>query len=453
MSRALVDVLATKIPLRVIQSVRGASSSKADARAQMASKVWGERLDEARCAAAAIKDHVLDNLAELLVHFERAAVSSGMKVHWAADAERARQIVVELVREIAPFGSMVAKAKSMATEEIHLNAALEAAGFAPIETDLGEFVVQLEGETPSHIVMPIMHKNRHDVAAIFGKHRLGSYTEDPAELTVQARRHLRKVFRSAKVGISGVNFAVAETGRLVLVENEGNNRFCTTAVERHIAVMGIEKLVPSEEHLSLFLRLLALSATGQQISTYTHFISGPRADGEPDGPRDVHVVLLDNGRTQALRSRYRSILRCIRCGACQNVCPVYRAASGHPYGHVYSGPIGAILAPALEGIDVMGHLANSSTLCGACEEACPVSIPIPDMLLQMRRERVASGSLSSEFSLFSAAAQSPSAWQGALRAIGLADRVPVDLVRSWCEHHMFPRTQGRAFRRWWNERS
>lgn len=453
MKDSRVDKYASKVPLRVIQSVREAASTKTAARQNMARQIWGENLNTARMAAAEIKDYALGNLGHLLRQFEESASAAGMVVHWAADAARARKIIVDLVSDCSHAGGVVAKAKSMATEEIHLNAALESAGFVPVETDLGEFVVQLEGQTPSHIVMPIMHMNRHDVSAALQKHGLGEPTEDPQELTGIARRHLRHVFRSAKVGVSGVNFAVAETGRLVLVENEGNNRFCTTAVERHIAVMGIEKIVPSEDDLSFFLRLLAPSATGQQISTYTHFISGPRGETEFDGPRDIHIVLLDNGRTEAIASKYRPILRCIRCGACQNVCPVYRAASGHAYGHVYSGPIGAILAPILEGVDRIGDLANASTLCGACEDACPVAIPIPDLLVEMRRERCSTSCEGPNLALFGLAARSKSRWSNALRLAQFAGHAPVGIVRSWCEHHEFPAAKGRSFRRWWNERS
>lgn len=451
MKGSRVERFAGGVPLRVIQSVREAASNKTAARKNMTSLIWGAGLDEARDAAAAIKDYVLDNLADLLRQFEQSALRSGMHVHWAADAQKACDIVIDLVRTVTPTGSVVAKAKSMATEEIHLNSALQSAGYLPIETDLGEFVVQLEGQTPSHIVMPIMHMDRQDVSASFDRHGLGPKSDEPAELTAQARAHLRNVFKSAKVGISGVNFAVAETGRLILVENEGNNRFCTTAVERHIAVMGIEKLVPCERDIPLFLRLLAPSATGQQISTYTHFISGPRAKNETDGPREVHIILLDNGRTQAVASRYRTILRCIRCGACQNVCPVYRASSGHAYGHVYSGPIGAILAPTLEGIHQLGDLANASTLCGACEAVCPVAIPIPELLLEMRREKASQGN--SSLAMFAAAANSRKRWLGVLKVMPVADLLPAPLVRAWRKQHRFPPVQGRSFRRWWHERS
>ncbi|MBX7135965.1 MAG: lactate utilization protein [Fimbriimonadaceae bacterium] len=349
---------------------------------------------------------------------------------------------------------MIAKAKSMATEEIHLNPALEAAGFLPVETDLGEYVVQIDGDRPSHIVTPIIHKNRFEVARSFEREGLGPYTEDPAELTLQARAALREKFREAVVGISGVNFGIAETGRLVLVENEGNNRFSTTAPKVHIALMGIEKILPKEADLPLFLKLLAGSATGQRFATYIHLITGPRQPDETDGPEEVHLVLLDNGRSKILESKYREVLRCIRCGACLNVCPVYRQAGGHAYRHVYSGPIGAVLAPLLEGLDATGDLAKASSLCGACEEVCPVKIPLPDMLLELRDEGIQSGAIKEAipWNRFAQGASSPLLWRAGLFLLPMAGKLAPGALTDWTEMREPPQRVGRSFRKWWDER-
>ncbi|MCO5297759.1 MAG: LUD domain-containing protein [Fimbriimonadaceae bacterium] len=402
--------------------------------------------EAARTRAAEIKQGVLDHLPDLLEQLEAACIASGIRVHHAQDAAEARRLVIEICRAASPAGGVVAKAKSMATEEIGLNAALEEAGFEPVETDLGEFVVQIDHDHPSHIVAPIIHKTKEDVARSFAREGLGEYTEDPEALTKQARAHLRGKFRSAAIGVSGVNFAIAETGRLALVENEGNNRLSTTAPDVHIAVMGIEKILPTEEDLALFLPLLAASATGQSITTYVHFVSGPKRGDEPDGPREVHLVLLDNGRSKVLAGPYQRILLCIRCGACLNVCPVYRQVSGHAYGHVYPGPLGAVLVPAMEGVEQFGHLAKASSLCGACEEVCPVKIPIPEMLLRLRAE-----SKGDSWAAFAAGATHPSLWRSGLRLLPMAPKVGP--LKAWSEFREPPRREGREFRKWWHSRS
>jgi len=340
----------------------------------------------------------------------------------------------------------------MATEEIHLNHHLEEAGFEPVETDLGEFVVQIDDDTPSHIVTPIIHKDRKEIARSFEREGLGPYTEVPEELVMQARERLRANFQEAKVGISGVNFAVASTGRIVLVENEGNNRLSTTAPDVHIALMGIEKMIPTEGDLPLFLKLLASSATGQHLTTYVHLITGPRQTDDVDGPREVHLVLLDNGRSKVLEGQYRDVLRCIRCGACLNVCPVYRQASGHAYGHVYPGPIGAVLAPALEGVERFGHLAKASTLCGACEEVCPVKIPLPEMLLKLRDESKRVGAVQdpAPWGVYAAGAIHPTVWRIGLKMLPIASKLlPHPMKAGWLEFKELPERQGRDFRTWW----
>jgi L-lactate dehydrogenase complex protein LldF len=448
-----VERFSRDLPPEKRAAVRAASSAKTQARRQALASFF-EDAEDARAQAAEIKSYVLDNLRELLLELEEACTRNGIQVHWAFDASAACQIVSDICQVASLEGGVVVKGKSMATEEIHLNAALADAGFEVVETDLGEYVVQIDGDTPSHIVTPIIHKNRQEIARSFVREGLGPYTEDPAELTGQARTRLRTVFQQASVGISGVNFAVAESGRLVIVENEGNNRLTTTAPRVHVAVMGIEKVIPNDSHLPILLRLLAASATGQQITTYTHIIQGPRREGELDGPDEVHLVLLDNGRSRVLQGPYRDILRCIRCGACLNVCPVYRQVSGHGYRHVYPGPLGAVLAPALEGVENMGDLAKASSLCGACEEVCPVKIPIPDLLLRLREEADRNGvDRTIPWKWFGMAAANAARWRTGLRLLPIVSSVPLPLSNPWREQREQPSRIGRDFRRWWNDRS
>lgn len=450
-----VESFARTVPLDQVSSVRRATARLTSIRKASLEAAFGAESEAARSRAAEIKDYVLANLRELLEQLEQRCAARGIQVHWCRDAESARQTVVGILAEKLPRGSVIAKAKSMATEEIHLNSALESAGFVPVETDLGEFILQADGDTPSHIVAPIIHKDRRGVARSFEREGLGPYTEEPNELAMQAREHLRGRFRAAGAGISGVNFAIAETGRLVLVENEGNNRLSTTAPDLHIAVMGIEKVLPREADLPLFLKLLSASATGQLATVYTHLISGPRRDDESDGPREVHLILLDNGRTRALAGPYRRILRCIRCGACQNACPVFRQGTGHAYGHVYSGPIGAVLAPALEGVQAFGDLPKASSLCGSCEEVCPVKIPIPEMLLRLRaesRERGVAGD-GIPWPRYADAAVRPWLWRAGLATLSVAGALPFGPVSAWTRHREAPQRGGREFRRWWRERT
>ncbi len=448
-----VEENARKVSPEATASVRSATAAVTLAR-QNALPAYFKDVDRATAHAAAIKDYVLDNLGSLLEQLEGNCQANGIQVHWAQHAASANKIIGDICARSAP-GGIVVKAKSMATEEIHLNHSLEAAGFEVVETDLGEYVVQIDHDRPSHIVAPIIHKNRREIAKSFEREGLGPYTEVPEELAMQARARLREKFQSAEIGISGVNFAVAESGRLVLLENEGNNRLSTTAPQVHIAVMGIEKVLPREGDLPLFLRLLAGSATGQKLGSYVHFISGPRRPDEIDGPRDVHLVLLDNGRTQVMAGKYKEILRCIRCGACQNVCPVYREASGHAYGHVYAGPIGAVLAPALEGVEKLGDLAKASTLCGACQEACPVQIPIPRMLLELRDDAYRAGVIHEgiPWGAFAFAASSSWRWRAGLKMLPVASTAPNPLKKGWTDSRAMPSRVGRSFRRWWNERS
>ena len=342
-----------------------------------------------RRAGAAIKDHTLRNLGHYLAQFEERAQRAGASVHWARDAREANEIVTRLVR--ATGAREVVKVKSMTTQEIGLNAALAAAGISALETDLAEFIVQLAGEEPSHILVPAIHKNRAQIRQLFvdalglGPDELSD--EAPA-LAAAARRYLRQRFLGATVAVSGANFAIAETGSLGIVESEGNGRMCTTLPDTLISVVGIEKLVPTWRDLEVFLQLLPRSATAERMNPYTTFFTGVRPG---DGPKALHVVLLDAGRSATLADDVgRETLRCIRCSACLNVCPVYERVGGHAYGSVYPGPIGAILNPQLRSVPADEELPYASTLCGACYDVCPVAIDIPAILVELRRRAVRS---------------------------------------------------------------
>ncbi len=331
-----------------------------------------------------VKRHTIENLDYYLAQFTESVERNGGQVHWAFTATEACRIVVDIVQRSA--AREVVKAKSMVGEEVELNHALEAAGIRAMETDLGEFIIQLAGERPAHIVAPAIHKTREDVSELFTEHLKAERTAVPEQLTAIARRALREMFQKAGVGVTGANFAVAETGTVVTVENEGNIRMCTTVPRVHIVLVGIEKLVPRLADLGIFLRLLGRSATGQKLTSYTSLLTGPRRRGE-DGPEEMHVVMIDNGRTKSLADpKMREMLYCIRCGACLNACPVYRKIGGHAYGWVYSGPIGALVTPELVGIGQARELPFASSLCGACREVCPVRINFPDLLLHLRSE-------------------------------------------------------------------
>ncbi len=337
--------------------------------------------------ARAIKDETLAHLDRYLEQFADNAERAGAQIHWAHDAHHACQIVLDLIRD--RNATQVVKSKSMATEEIHLNAALEAEGLAPVETDLGEWIIQLAQETPSHIVVPAIHKSKKQIADLFVE-KLGiAPTDDVLALTRAARRILRDRFAHADVGISGVNFGVAETGTILILENEGNVRLTTSLPKTHIALMGIEKIIPCFGDLDVFLKLLPRSGTGQRLTAYQSLITGRKRQAEDEGPEEVHIVLMDNGRSRMLSHPVtRQSLACIRCGACLNACPVYQQIGGHAYGSVYPGPIGAVITPQLIGIGKATQLPYASSLCGACREVCPVKIDIPQLLLHLRAEIV-----------------------------------------------------------------
>jgi L-lactate dehydrogenase complex protein LldF len=337
-----------------------------------------------RDRARAIRAHTLSRLDQYLAQFVDAVEAHGGHVHFAPDAESATRIVRDLAR--AHNVKTVVKSKSMVTEEIHLNKALALDGLQVIESDLGEYIIQLVDEPPSHIIAPVIHRTKAQIGDILHEHIGMPPTDDVTDMTAAVRQKLRQVFLNADMGISGVNFGVAETGTICTVTNEGNGRMTTTLPRIHVALMGLERLVPSLNDLSVMLQVLARSATGQKLSVYTNLITGPRRPGEYDGPDEVHIVLLDNGRIKALGSEMAEILYCIRCGACLNACPVYREIGGHAYGSVYPGPIGSVLTPTLGGIGPWNDLPHASTLCGACREICPVRIDIPRLLLELRHE-------------------------------------------------------------------
>ena len=338
-----------------------------------------------RRVGESIRRHALSRLPDLLEQLEAKLVERGVQVHWAATPEDANGIFLAIARAHGAAGMI--KGKSMVSEEIELNHRMAEQGVDCLESDMGEYIVQLAGERPSHIIMPAIHKTKQQIAELFAREIPDTpYTEDVDALIAIGRRVLRHQFRDATIGVSGVNFMVAETGTLVLVENEGNGRMCTTVPEVHIAITGIEKVVARFEHVLPLLALLPRSATGQAITTYVNAISGPRRAGEFDGPKQVHLVLLDNGRSQAFRDAdFRPTLQCIRCGACMNHCPVYARVGGLAYGTTYPGPIGAIVSPHLLGLEPTQDLPTASSLCGACAEVCPVGIPIRDLLVQLRR--------------------------------------------------------------------
>jgi L-lactate dehydrogenase complex protein LldF len=343
-----------------------------------------------RAAARAIKDHTLAHLDEYLECFETQVVAGGGTVHWAASAAAARRIVIDLCRQSG--ARRVTKGKTMVGEEIAINRALAEAGFEPVETDLGEYIVQLAGELPSHIIAPAIHKTRADIADLFRAHHGRQRELDSARAIVdEARDVMRERFLSADVGITGANFLVADSGSVVLVTNEGNGDLTATLPQRHIVLAGIEKVVPTLEDAGILLRLLARSATGQAFTAYTTVFTGPRRADDRDGPAAFDVVLVDNGRSAMLGSEYREMLRCIRCGACLNHCPVYGAVCGHAYGWVYPGPMGSVLTPLMLGLREAGDLPNASTLCGRCEAVCPVSIPLPTLLRRLRGRQHAEG--------------------------------------------------------------
>ncbi len=339
-----------------------------------------------RQAAREIKEHTLHHLDYYLERYEQAVTAAGGQVHWASTTEEAREIILKICRDAG--AKRVTKGKSMVGEEMGVNEALEQAGFEPVETDLGEYIIQLAKEPPSHIIAPAVHKTKDQITELFHAHHqkygLKDRVTEVAAIVNEARTVLRDKFLSADVGITGANFLIAETGSSIIVTNEGNGDLTNTLPRTHIVTAGIEKVLPTLEDVSTILRLLARSATGQEASVYTTFSTGPKRSDDLDGPGEYHVVLLDNGRSQMLGNEFHEMLRCIRCGACMNHCPVYQSVGGHAYGWVYPGPMGSVLTPLMVGLDRSFDLPNACTLNGRCKEVCPMSIPLPDMLRKLR---------------------------------------------------------------------
>ncbi|MCK6449979.1 MAG: LutB/LldF family L-lactate oxidation iron-sulfur protein [Alphaproteobacteria bacterium] len=421
-----------------------------------------------RDQARDIKNHTLQHLDFYLEAYEAKLRESGGQVHWCRTPEEARQTILGICRSLG--ARTVTKGKTMIAEEIALNPFLEENGIAPIETDLGEYIIQLRNEPPSHIIAPAIHVTKEQVAdsflekhAVYGKTRRLS---EPREMLEEARGILRDKFLKADVGITGANFLIAETGSSIIVTNEGNGDLTQLLPRAHIVLATPEKLVPTLEDVSTILRLLARSATGQEFSVYTTVSTGPRRKEDPDGPEQYHVVILDNGRSAMLGTEFQDMLRCIRCSACMNHCPVYGAVGGHAYGWVYPGPMGAVLTPSLIGVDQAGTLPNASTFCGKCESVCPMRIPLPKMMRHWR-EREYEQHLSSTVSRLGLAAwaflaRRPSLYRfatgWAARVLGLLGRrhgnfANLPLAGGWTRFRDMPAPEGRTFHQAWAERA
>jgi len=419
---------------------------------------WQQLRDSAR----AIKDHVLRHLETYLEQFEAACTAAGGKVHWARDADEANSTIVDIIRSHG--GSEVIKVKTMTSDETALNPALEAAGITPIETDLADLIIQLGSDKPSHIVVPALHRNKAEIRRLFmEKMKLPELGERAEDLAAAARRYLRERFLRVPVGLSGANFAIAESGSLCVVESEGNGRMCVSLPKVLISLVGIEKIIPTFGDLEVFLQLLARSATGERMNPYNSIWTGITPG---DGPQEFHVVLLDNGRTGVLdEAETRATLACIRCGACLNICPVYRQTGGHAYGSIYAGPIGAILTPQLQSMKHSRSLPYASTLCGACYDVCPVKIDIPEILLHLRSKVVKGGGapMGERLAMRAAAramkngkrlesaqklvriAQKPFVYEG------MIERLP-GMMANWTRFRDLSAVPAESFRQWWAAR-
>ena len=415
----------------------------------------------ARQAAAQAKWEAINHLDRYLLQFEENLRRRGAKVHWARNGEEARQIILTLLEK--RNARTIIKSKSMATEEIHLNDALAAMGFEVVESDLGEYICQLKEEPPYHLVFPAMHLSREQISELFHQ-KLGSErTSKPEELTMVARSVLRQKYLQADVGITGANFAVAETGMISITENEGNARLTAALPKLMITLVGIEKVLPRLEDLALLLPMLATAGTGQPLTCYNSQYSGPRQPDECDGPEEYHIILLDNHRTALLAdAEQRDALHCIRCGACLNICPIFRNVGGHSYGTTYGGPIGSVITPHFRGLQDWKHLSSASSLCGACSETCPVKIDIHHHLLHNRRnaqERNPVWWERTAFKLFAYLANSPSLWQFVLELGRIFEPVlkrvrntRLDPMRAWTTSRDFPSLPRESFKEWWTNR-
>jgi L-lactate dehydrogenase complex protein LldF len=435
-----------------------------DKRAAVAARL--PEFEELRDSARDIKNHALAHLDLYLERYESKVTAAGGQVHWARTAEEARNAIVEICRKAG--AKTVTKGKSMISEEIGLNAAIEAAGMVAVETDLGEYIIQLRGEAPSHIIAPAVHLNATQVESDF--RRVHTHLDpardlsEPTQLLTEARGVLREKFLAADVGITGANFLIAETGTSIIVTNEGNGDLTQTLPKIHIVIASIEKIVPTLEDVSQILRVLARSATGQELSVYTTFSTGPRRPGDVDGPEEYHVILLDNGRSAMLGTAFQEMLRCIRCGACMNHCPVYHAVGGHAYGWVYPGPMGSVLSPSLIGVDQAGHLPNASTFCGRCESVCPVRIPLPKLMRHWREREferhLTPATVRYGLGFWAFFARRPAIYRLAtglaMRALAWLGRGKgrftwLPLADGWTDHRDFPAPQGATFQERWKK--
>jgi L-lactate dehydrogenase complex protein LldF len=451
---ALGDAFLRRAVRFTVERLRNAKAASTEAAGD-----WEERRERGR----QLREHVIENLDQYLERFSDNLEARGHHVHFAADAAEAQALVLGIVQRAD--ARLIAKSKSMVSEEVEINHHLGAHGIECLETDLGEWIVQLAHETPSHIIIPAIHKNRKQVQRLFEDEGGTKLTDETRVLAAHARRRLRERFAEADVGMTGCNFAIAESGSVVIFTNEGNGRMVTTLPRVHIVMMGMERIIPSLRDLPLMASLLPRSATGQKLTTYVNIVTGARRPGELDGARELHVVVLDNGRSRQLGdAKFQSILHCIRCGACLNVCPVYRQVGGHAYASVYSGPIGAVITPLLAKDDPRAaELANASSLCGACHEACPVKIPLHDMLVELRKRNTATKPGNDPervgFRLFAAVASRPWLYRlltrlGRALARGLGARGERWLGRfgpgaGWARHRALPVIQDASFRDAW----
>ncbi len=423
--------------------------------------------EQLRDAARDIKNHTLTYLDAYLERFEKEVTAQGGKVHWCATAAEARQTVLDICRRVD--AKTVTKGKSMVTEEIGLNDFLSEHNITPIETDLGEYIIQLRKEPPSHIIAPAVHLNADQVADDFRKYHLhlpsDRALDTAAQLVAEARGELRQRYLDADVGITGANFLIAETGQTVIVTNEGNGDLTQALPRVHIVMASLEKAVPTLEDATTIMRVLARSATGQEQSVYTTFSAGPKREGDLDGPDEFHVILLDNGRSAMLGTEFQDMLRCIRCGACMNHCPVYHAVGGHAYGWTYVGPMGAVLTPAQLGVEKAGHLPNASTFCGRCESVCPMRIPLPKLMRHWREREferhLTPSAVRNGLKFWSYFATRPKLYRWATRIQvrsmallgsrkGRFSRLP--LAGGWTRHRDFPAPEGRTFQDLWAKR-
>ena len=463
---ASADALANAQIQKALRGVSGFDQGRRECVEELTSEVWEELRERGR----QIKTNAIANLDTYIAMLEERVTANGGHVHFAKDAEEANAIVVDIAKRHGV--KLVVKSKSMASEETRVNDALAKEGIRAVETDLGEYIVQLADETPFHIVAPAIHKTREDVAELFAEKIDRPGLVEIEDMAAAARDELRQEFVRADMGISGANFLVAETGTLVIITNEGNGRLCTSAPRVHVALAGMEKVVPSLEDLAVLLRLLPRSATGQRLTSYVSMVSGPKAEEDVDGPEEFHLVLMDNGRTRLLADPVlRETLNCLRCGACLNICPVYQKVGGHAYGWVYPGPIGAIITPTLVGEKHAKELPFASTLCGACRDACPVKIDIPRLLLHQRRKisegidgkPAMSGRKDRLFAWAFHFAMSHLSVLGLARRVGLlaqapfigkgrkdvVTKVPLSPISRWTKGRDLPRLPGKTFKQRW----